>query len=80
MSNDTFHHVAMTHGIKLMNNILKKSPYSLKDRAVRRQSDAVETDIIPLPNSISEHYTKLTCRPLFGTTFQTRSPSMNGHK
>ena len=46
--------------IKLMNNILGKSPYAIKEKSVRSQSDAVKTEHIPVPRSILERYKDVT--------------------
>lgn len=70
ISNSIIHHVVVTNRIngfpivreddKLMNDILEKNPYNHEDNVARRQPNAVETDIISLPKSISKHYTGLT--------------------
>ena len=66
MSDATLAHPTSTNGVKnitivvqhvkLINDILGKSLYSIKGKAVRGQPAAVKTEVIPLPNIIIERY------------------------
>jgi hypothetical protein len=70
LSDETIRHTARTNGIKnspisardvdMMNDILDVSLYRLKEKFIRRQLDEVETNMIPLPKSVEDHYKDVT--------------------
>lgn len=65
--------------VKLMNSILDKSPYVMKNKTIRGQPDAVETKAIPLPKSLL-NINKIWCYALMWRLLTMLFPEMNMSK